>query len=175
MLWSLLTLKYPRKIRGPSTFYSWKVQCCFVNQISISTTSAVYAKRSWCRNSLCAISKIKQNKNFSIFNNKWKTVHQILAKTFSFSVTAHWTHQKKNKIRNKEGKKDLKMNYSSILDFILVNYFFSLKHTKGWGGKCQHDSSKHYLMSKWKHQRRLTKSNMVYNFHAFHSVIIQFI
>lgn len=54
-----------------------------------------------------------------------------ISKNFQFLSHCSLDSPEKNKIRNKEGKKDLKMNYSSILDFILVNYFFSLKHTKG--------------------------------------------
>ena len=116
-------------------------------------------------------------KTFSIFKKRWKTEHQIWTKRFPPILQSNLdspARKKTNKYRRRK-KTILKKNSPSNLGFTLVSYFFSLRHAKGCSGKCQHDSSKHYLMSKRKHQGKLTKSNTVYNFHAFHSIILQFI
>lgn len=114
----------------------------------------------------------QQSKNFNIFFKRWKTEHRVWTNQFQPIIQCYpGSLVKKTKKERQKGKSYfIKMSASWNLGFILINYFFN--HTKGWGGKYQHVSSKHYLMPKWKHQEKRTKSNTVCNFPAFHSVTL---
>lgn len=121
--------------------------------------------------------KQKQKQKPSVSSRRDEKQHQIWTKRFPpiLQSSLHSPARKKTNKYRRRKKTILKKNSTSNLGFTLVSYFFSLRHTKGCSGKCQHDSSKHCLMSKRKHQGKFTTSNTVYNFHAFHSIILQFI